>query len=124
MPYSIHWEPRGVYKKYTGLVTGEEFLHAVRQVNAHPDFGAFHYVINDFLACTAFPVSKSEYDDILAAAIGANVSNPKFVAAFVAADAALAASLESMVENARSCMRVRIFGDLAAARGWVEAPGD
>lgn len=119
MPYSIHWEPNGVYKKYTGRVTGQEFFRAVRQVNSQPNFETFHYVINDFLDCIEFLPSKSDQEDAVAAAIGANMTNKRFVAAFVASSPEIVASLTSMAEQAKGSMQVCLFNNLTDARRWA-----
>lgn len=119
MPYSIHWEPNGVYKKYTGCVTGEEFFRAVKQVNSHPNFETFHYVINDFLDCVEFLQTKADQEDAVAAAIGAQMSNKRFVAAFVASNPTIIASLTSMAEQATGSMQVSLFSNLADARRWA-----
>lgn len=121
MPYSIHWEPNGVYKKYTGCVTGQEFFRAVKQVNSQPNFETFHYVINDFLDCVEFLPSKSEQEDAVAAAIGAHMSNSRFVAAFVAVNPEVVASLRSMAAQTQSCMQVCLFNNLTDARRWVNS---
>lgn len=119
MPYAIHWEPNGVYKKYTGRVTGQEFFRAVKQVNSQPNFETFHYVINDFLDCVEFLPIKSDQEDAVAAAIGAHMTNTRFVAAFVAVNPEVVESLRSIAEQAKGSMQVCLFNNLADARNWV-----
>lgn len=120
MPYRIDWEPRGVYKKYTGRVTGQEFIQAVQAVNASPDFQNYHYVINDFSDCIEFDLSAGQFDDALAAAIGAHAINPKFVAAFVAPGAAHLDTLETLSAKANAHLRTAVFSNLKDARRWVD----
>lgn len=122
MPYTIHLEPKGVYTKYTGLVTSQEFFLAVSQVNAHPDFESFRYVIDDFLGCAEFKLAASDLEDAVAAAIGANMINPRLVAALLATKAEIVSALVSISESLESNMRVRIFGNLEDARHWTSAP--
>ena len=119
MPYRIVTEPRGVYKKYTGHVTGQQFLEAVQQVNASSDFETFRYVINDFTECDAFDLSAGMADEAVAAAIGAQASNPTFVAAFVARDEGILKSLASMAQIAQAYLRVAVFESLTEARQWA-----
>ena len=104
MPYCIDWEPQGVYKKYTGQVTGQEFLKAVHTVNVSPNFHAYRYVINDFSDCTEFDLPGNYSDDALAAAIGAHASNTKFIAAFVARHPDIRNTLEALTEKASACL--------------------
>lgn len=120
MPYCIEWEPQGVYKKYTGRVTGQEFLQAVQTVNASPDFQTYHYVINDFSDCTDFDLPDGFFDDALAAAIGAHAVNPKFVAAFFARDAAILNMLEPLSGKANTHLHTAVFTSLKDARRWVD----
>lgn len=122
MPYSIHWESNGVYKKYSGLVTGQEFFGAVKLVNSQPNFESFRYVINDFLDCTEFEASPSDQEDAVAAAIGARASNTRLVAAFVATKKEIIAAVQSMAEQTKDSLPVCIFSNLAEARRWANAP--
>lgn len=122
MSYSIHWEPKGVYKKFTGHVTGQEFFQSVNQVNTHPNFETFYYVIDDFLGCAEFRLSASDLEDAVAASIGANQTNPRLVAAFLATKEEYVSTLLSVVESVKSHMRVRIFSNVVDARQWVMAP--
>lgn len=120
MAYDIYWEPRGVYKKFAGHVTGEEFLQAVERVNAHPDFDSFRYVINDFTNCISTDIEPALQELAVAAALGAQRSNPKFVAAFVASDEAVLCALRDIADSAKIGMTVRIFHRLDEARHWVD----
>lgn len=119
MPYTIDWEARGVYKKYSEQVNGQEFLEAVCKVNASPDFENFRYVINDFSDCQEFDLSGDCSDDAVAAAIGAHSFNRRFAAAFVASNQAVAQRLQSMLRIAQPYLRVALFADLPAARQWI-----
>lgn len=122
MSHLIHWEPKGVYKKFAGLVTGQEFFQSVKQVNAHPDFETFYYVIDDFLGCAEFRLSASDLEDAVAAAIGANQTNPRLVVAFLATKEEFVSTLLSVAELVKSHMHVRIFSNAVDARQWATAP--
>lgn len=119
MPYAIHWEPKGVYEKYTGVVTGRELYTAVQKVNNHPDFDVFRYVINDFLDCTALQSTKIELEDTVASAIGAKISNPRFIAAFVVTNDAIIESVLEMKALVKGILHVQLFSNLADARHWI-----
>jgi hypothetical protein len=121
MPYDICWEPHGVLKIYVGHVTGAVFLQAVERVNAHPDFDSFRYVINDFTDCTSFEIESAVQDLAVAAAIGAQRSNPMLIAAFVATDKAILITLQNIADSARSGISVSVFQHLEGARRWVES---
>jgi len=121
MVHDIHWEPHGVYKKYLGHVTGEEFLQAVERVNAHPDFESFRYVINDFTECESVDIKAALFDLCVAAALGAQRSNSRFAAAFVAADTAVLDSINAIADSARAEMTVLVFQTLDEARHWADS---
>jgi hypothetical protein len=122
MPYRIEQEAHGIYKKYTGQVTGPEMLKAVQTVNALPNFHGYRYVINDFLDCMRLDLSHQDKDDAVAAAIGAHADNPKFVAAFVAMDEAILKTLQSVRELANDYLSVAVFTNLKDVRAWAETP--
>jgi hypothetical protein len=121
MAHDIHWEPHGVYKKYVGHVTGEEFLEAVERVNAHPAFDRFRYVINDFTACASVDIDAALQELAVAAALGAQRSNSRFAAAFVAADNAILSRINAIAASVKGEMTVRIFQNLNEARHWADS---
>ena len=120
MAHDIYWESHGVYKKYVGHVTGEEFLQAVERVNAHPDFDSFRYVINDFTGCESVDIGAALQEYCVAAALGAHLSNSRFAAAFVATDAAVLDCIYAIADSARAEMTVRVFQTLQEARQWAD----
>ena len=119
MPYTITREAKGVYLKWSGKITGEDFFRAVREVNESPDFQLYHYVINDTLGCSGIDLSAMSMEDSIAGAIGAHISNPKFVAAFVANDPAIFDVWTSVAKVANDYLRTSVFSDLAEARHWA-----
>jgi len=119
MPYRIVKEAKGVYLKWTGRIIGEELLKAVHEVNESPDFQMYHYVINDTLGCSGIDLSAMTMEDAIAGAIGAHVSNPRFVAAFVADDQCIFDAWSSIAKVADDYLRTAVFTDLEEARSWA-----
>lgn len=119
MPYKITREAKGVYVKWSGKITSEDFLRAVHQVNESPDFQLFHYVINDTLGCSGIDLSAMIRDDAIAGAIGAHIINPKFVAAFVADDPAISDVWASIAAVANDFLKTSVFASLPEARHWA-----
>ena len=48
MSHINRWEEQGLYRKYIGVVSGEEILESNLKLHEHPDFANIKYVINDF----------------------------------------------------------------------------
>jgi len=48
MSHSITWENEGVYRRFKGLVTGEEILESNFTLQSDARFTDIDYVINDF----------------------------------------------------------------------------
>lgn len=59
MPFDLVWETRGVFRKYFGDFTAEEFLRSFRIVHGDERFDGLRYVINDFLAVEKIAVSET-----------------------------------------------------------------
>jgi hypothetical protein len=76
MSFAITREAKGVYVKWSGKITGEDFLRAVHVVNNSPDFEMYYYVINDGVGCESIDLSALSMENAIAGAIGAHVSNP------------------------------------------------
>ena len=119
MSFAITREAKGVYVKWSGKITGEDFLRAVHVVNNSPDFDMYYYVINDAVGCEAIDLTALSMENAIAGAIGAHVSNPKFVAAFVASEQAISEVWLSIAKVTNDYMRTAVFGDLAEARNWA-----
>ena len=48
MPHTNTWESDGLYRKFTGEISGAEILEANFALYDEPDFQKIKYVINDF----------------------------------------------------------------------------
>ena len=49
MPYEMTWEPRGVYKRFHGVVPFQEYMRSQERVLADPRADDIRYVINDLI---------------------------------------------------------------------------
>ncbi|MDH5710467.1 MAG: hypothetical protein OEZ15_02215 [Gammaproteobacteria bacterium] len=65
MPYTNHWEKDGLYRKFTGKITGYEILESNFGLQVQPAFKAIKYIINDFTEVTGHAIEK-EHTDIYA----------------------------------------------------------
>lgn len=52
MPYVLRWEGHGVYRRFFGEVTSEEFRQAYFEMTADLRYGCIRYIISDYLEAT------------------------------------------------------------------------
>lgn len=120
MPHKNTWEQEGLYRKFTGEVSGDEILESNFGLHTHPKFQAIKYIINDFTEVTGASMQTSSTkafatsDDIISHSkgrlkIALVVTQDPFIA--------LANSYrEQMVGKLFECEIFKTIGD---ARKWV-----
>ena len=62
MPFTTNWEPEGVYRKFTGNISGEEILKSNFQLHKNPEFLKIKYVINDFTDVTGHSIQPGHIE--------------------------------------------------------------
>jgi hypothetical protein len=77
MPFEVTFEPRGVRKRYFGLVTAAEFFESQRVVHEHNEYRRLKYSVHDFLAVEQFTIGVKDVTLFAAHAIGARQTNPR-----------------------------------------------
>lgn len=121
MPYKNTWEQRGVYRVFSGKITGEEILEAVQKVEADARFDKIKYVINNFLDVTEIDVSPKDIKIIAAIDTAAALSNSDIKIAQLATDPQIAALNVLYSEAAGSSpYPTKVFHTLEDARKWIE----
>ena len=77
MSYEIAWEPGGLYRKFTGKVSGKEILNSNFELQLDPRFTDVKYIINDFTGITSHSINTTytetyaKTDDIISKKKGA-----------------------------------------------------
>ena len=84
MSYEVTWEPRGVIKRFSALVTDNEMIQSVVDTEKDARFDELRYVINDFLGITGISMTKDSVDEISVRDRGAAYTNPNIRIAVVA----------------------------------------
>ena len=56
MPYTNTWETDGLYRKFTGKISGDEILESNFELHTDPDFQKIKYIINDFTEVTGHSI--------------------------------------------------------------------
>jgi len=118
MSYEITLEPRGVYKRFWGVVTAEEFESAIAAVQNLPDFDRLRYTINDFLGVTSYHITPEDVTTFVAYGLGAQFSNPK-VQLLIVTDQPAIIDLVTSNYAPRLDYPLSFFASLADARKWL-----
>jgi hypothetical protein len=119
MSYELNWEPRGVVKRYFGLVTSAEVLTAGIQSQADQRFDQYRYAINDFLDCTEFVNDPVALEEVAAFAGAAEQSNPNISIAIVATLPAVVAATKQYLALPLQTYPTRLFSTRAEAGAWI-----
>ena len=118
MPHTNTWKPGGLYRKFTGAISGEEILES--NFDLHPEFQKINYIINDFTEVIEHSVDVihtkvyASTDEIISDAKG------KLKIALVVTQEPLIALADSyreeMIGNRFDC---NIFKTIEDAREWA-----
>ena len=100
MSYEVTWEPRGVIKRFSALVTDNEMIQSVVDTEKDARFDELRYVINDFLGITGISMTKDSVEEISV--------HPEIIA--------LANAYANSLLNAYP---IKIFPTLVEARSWL-----
>ena len=119
MAFELVWEPRGVYKRFYGHVTGDELMEAVTQVEGDPRFDDLRFVINDFLEISGFAVTEDNVLMVSAIDNAASTSNPNIIIAIVAADLQIQALARLYAVAPLTVYPTEIFLTIHDARAWI-----
>ena len=122
MGYELHWEDRGVVKRYFGQVSSEELVAPVVATEADKRFDTLRFVINDFLEAKSVAFTQADIDLIAAHDMGAAATNPNIKVAVVAAQPEVIDLVQRYMQVAVRAYPTSIFSTMAEARAWVAAP--
>ncbi len=120
MPYEITWEMRGVYRRYFGRLTDQEFVQAVREVEGSPRFYDIRYAILDFLDTEEFLIRDASFLDVTAALNAeAAKNNPYIKVAVVAVSPSVLKLVDAYKAHRLRPFATEVFATLEEARLWV-----
>jgi len=121
--YVLCWEPRCLWRRYSGRLTGQEIVSSLREICADPRFDDIRAIISDFGAVEGLVVSEDEAALIAALQIGAGFTNPHIRIVQVATNATLVAELTRLVHLFEPSIRLSFHATVADARAWLRAEG-
>ena len=120
MPHICKWEEKGLYRKFTDKVLGEEILRLNLAQQGDPRFDEIIYVINDFTQIVDFDINDRDVKKISAVDNIASRSNPNIRVAIVSTFKPLLEWIESyceaMVGTPNEC---EIFSNVNDAYKWA-----
>ena len=120
MPHKNTWESEGLYRKFTGTITGDEILESNFELHMDSNFQTINYIINDFIEVTDHSI-ETTHTKVYASTdeIASNTKGKLKIALVVTQDPliTLAKSYrEEMIGNRFEC---NIFQTIDDARKWV-----
>jgi hypothetical protein len=118
MPYEIIREPRGVHKRFWGVVTAKEFLASVVNFHSDPHFEHIRYTINDFSAVEHFSMQTPSIEDTVAVNIGATHTNSNYRILAITVDPVIVA-MARKYDTLSQLPPILVFPTLADARQWL-----
>ena len=122
MPYSLIWEPCGVYKKFTGLITGEELVRSVIEVAHDIKFAHAKYEVSDYLEAERTDFPQDALNEVRAIRMGSFSRNPNLRVAIVTLDSEIQQRIFSTLAARLTLHQTSIFSTLDDANAWVGRP--
>lgn len=119
MPYALSWEPKGVYKKFTGVVTGAELVDSVKEVAEDVRFANAHYEVSDYLSAERTDFSQDALNEVRAVRIGSISRNPAIRVAIVTLDTEIQQRIYSTIAARLTLHQTKVFTALPEAEAWV-----
>ena len=119
MPYSLIWEPQGVYKKFSGVVTGDELVRSVIEVANALQFTAARYEVSDYLDAEQTDFSQDALNEVRAVRIGSFSRNPQIRVAIVTHNAEIQQRIFSTIVARQTLHQTKIFDAVADANAWL-----
>lgn len=119
MPYALHWETHGVYKKFSGVVTGAELLQSVVDVASHVKFRSLVYEVSDYLSAAETDFSQDALNEVRAIRIGSFQTNPNIKVAIITLDPLVQQRIYSTIAARLTLHQTRVFSATAEANAWL-----
>ena len=120
MPYRIRWEGHGVYRRFYGVVTRQEFRDAYEEMCGDVRYEGIRYIISDYLEARADPDLTER--DLRAQARLERLrfyDSPDTVQAMVATDPDIVAYIKYYESLRVSPHCLGYFSTMGDARYWI-----
>lgn len=119
MPFELHWEPRGVLRRFSGDVTIAERRRSFDLICGDRRFDDLRYAISDYLGVSAYEATPRATQEIAALHIAPLRTNPAILIAAVAVAPAVVAAVRDFMSLGYISQPYRLFETEADARVWI-----
>ncbi len=109
------WLEHGIVRWHIGAVSAQQYQLSNAELREDNRFSAVHYLIDDFLDCTALPEIE-----LLASVQVRWLPNAEFRQAIVSSSAALRERAYRLALSSLGSPATMKFSDMAKAREWVK----
>ena len=120
MPYKISWEPRGVYRAYSGALTIAERRASFDTICSDHRFDGLRYALSDYLAVDGYEVTPESTAEMAALHVGPLFTNPGLLIVAVARRPDILAAIEQFRSYDFITAPYQVFATLAEARAWID----
>ena len=121
MTYKLYWERDGVTKWHVGDLSSEDLLNSTLEIQRSPIFDSMRWIISDMRDCIKVSVAPNTLEQVVAAYLGAVMSNPRLKIAVVSDSPEVIQLAERYKAAVRDEFPVEIFPNISAAREWIES---
>ena len=122
MPFSCHWEPKGVYLKFSGIVSEQEIFDSDDAMYDDPRFADIDYFIWDACDVTSLVMSSVQVDITAVRDMAISLKKDRLKCAFVATEQMIINQLQHYLEKSlllRSQWQLALFENVEQARKWL-----
>lgn len=122
MACELIWEPEGVLSRFSGTISGTEFLDSVARIQSDARFDDIRYVIHDLSSVAIDQISDEVLTELSVLHFGACASCPNCRVVLVTTDAALGERVERVLMAPKmKSYEVKVRPSVVAARDWLDS---
>jgi hypothetical protein len=120
MPFEIAWTEHEAHKRFSGQVSGVEYVRSVQDVRGDIRFLSLKIVINDFSMASAINIERLAMLHAASLTSAVREKNPDLWVAFVVPSGSIGADVrEVLAPLVVPRYKFRVFDTLEEARRWV-----
>ena len=120
MPCELTWESEGVVNRFSGFVSGAEFVGSMEAIASDPRFDGIRYIISDRRDMRGHSIGPIEMECAAVIRFGSMPSNPNIRVLVVAPECEMDALNESLSKPPlMGSHPTYAFVDMATARNWL-----
>lgn len=119
MPFGIIWTAHEAHKRFSGQVSGKEYVQSVQDIRSDQRFAGLKIVINDFSLATAIAIERLTMLHAASLTSAVRALNPGVLVAFVVPPNEIGADVrEILAPLVVPRYKFGVFATLEQARAW------